>query len=345
MNVYTRRTAFSLIWIIAFLFSVTGCSSVALKPPVKDPVAAGEKEKQLLQQGETLYRQGKFETALPKVEETLKLNPDNIEAIYAMALSCMALEKYQKSLEYSRLATTYKSKYLEDSYLLMGMSYQKLNAPWDALRTYRFAASEYPRNAKIQYRLGETYVYLEKPVLASDAFKAAIQADPDDAASHFQLGMIFYAFGYNTPGLLALSTSLMLAPRQPAAPSIRKNIIDLLGRDTESGKTDEGDFQSVEAALVRQRGVLLNHAEKQTDFEMIKAQYLSLFAQLNTTKISRQKTFVIDNYVPLYSKIHQQQLDAAFVYYIFQGSKDKKISQWLENHPEKIKQLEQLVKK
>jgi tetratricopeptide (TPR) repeat protein len=343
--VYSRVIIFRLTWIIVLLFFVSGCSSVTVSPPVKTAVAADETEKQLLQQGEILYRQGKFESALPKVQETLKLNPDNVEAIYAMALCYMALEKYQKSLEYSKLAATYKSQYLEDIYLLMGRSYQQLNDPWNALRTYRYAASVYPKNAKLQYRLGETYVYLDKPELASDAFKAAILADPDDASSHFQLGMIYYAFGYNTPALLSLSTSLLLAPGQLARLQIQKNIIDLLDRESESGKTDEGDFQSVDATLVRQRSALLNSAKKQTAFEMIKAQYLSLIAQLNTKKISNQKTFVIDNYVPLYNKVHLQQLDETFVYYIFQGSKDKNISGWLENHPEKTKQLEQLFQK
>lgn len=114
--VYSRVIIFRLTWIIVLLFFVSGCSSVTVSPPVKTAVAADETEKQLLQQGEILYRQGKFESALPKVQETLKLNPDNVEAIYAMALCYMALEKYQKSLEYSKLAATYKSQYLEDIY-------------------------------------------------------------------------------------------------------------------------------------------------------------------------------------------------------------------------------------
>jgi len=327
--------------IILLLFFINGCSTAALKSPVKNPVASGENEKNLLQQGEIFYRQGKYETALPKALEALKLNPDNVEALYAITLCYMALQNYPKSLEFSKLAATYKSEHLEDIYRLMGRSYQQLDEPWDALRTYRFAASEYPKNSMIQYSLGETYVYLDKPELASDAFKAAIQADPSNAAAHFQLGMIFYALDYTTPALLSLSTSLLLAPGQPASSLILNTIVDLLGHETESRKTDEGNFQSIETALVRQRNSVINNAEKQTDFEMIKTQYLTLFTQLNTAKISGQKTFVIDNYVPLYNKLHLQQLDKAFVYYIFQSSNDKDIREWLKKNPGKIKQLEQ----
>jgi len=318
---------------------------MTVSPPVKNPVTASETEKQLLLQGEKLYHQGKFEAAIPKVQETLKLNPDNVEAIYAMALCYMALKKYQKSLEFSRRAATYQSNYLEDIYLLMGSAYKQLNAPWNALRTYRFAAGQYPKNSKLQYRLGDTYLFLNKPELASDAFKAAIVADPDDAAAHYQLGMIYFAHGYRTPALLSLSTALLLSPDQPTALTAQKSIIDLLVSDDESSKTDEGDFQSVDTALLKVRAALQNSTSEHAAFDIVESQYRSLFNQLNTAKISNQNTFVTSNYAPLFNKIYQQQLEETFVYYIFQGSKDKNVSDWLKQHPAEIVRLEQLSKK
>jgi tetratricopeptide (TPR) repeat protein len=342
MYMYTRRTVIRLTWIIALLFFISGCDSLTVRPPDKSPVAASETEEQLLQQAENLFGQGKYEAALPKIQETLDLNPDNIEATYAMAMSFMALEQYSKSLQFSKRAAAYESKYLEDTYLLMGAAYRQLDDPWNALRTYRFAAGEYPDNAKIQYRLGDTYVYLSKPELASDAFKAAILADPDDAASHHQLGMIYYAYHYHTPAILALSTSLLFDPVQPSAVLRIEDIIELLSQDPESNETDEGNFYAVDTALAEKRKAQ-SHSNPEQAFDTLKAQYLTLFTQLNTANISRQKTFVIENYVPLYNKIHSQQLDETFVYYIFQGSKDKSISKWLEQHPEKVKRLKQLI--
>ena len=325
---------------------MVSCSNVGLTRPEKTPVAAGKMEKQLLEQGGQHFIQGEFEPALQKIQEALKLNPDNIEAIYATAASYLELGQYGKSLEFSKRAASYRSEHLPDIYLLIGKTYKRLDDPWNALRTYRFAASEYPENSKIQHSLGEIYVYLNKPEFAADAFKAAILADPNNAASHSQLGALYYKNDYNTPALLSLSVSLALKPKQASAPLIMKNISELLGRDAGTSKTDEGDFQSVDAALVRQRTSLLNKSEKYTAFEIIKAQYQTLFKELNTSKIKDQKkTFVMDNYLPLFDKVYLQGLDETFVYYIFQDSKNKVISNWLEKHPEKIKQLEQLVKK
>jgi len=126
---------------------------------------------------------------------------------------------------------------------------------------------------------------------------------------------------------------------------IIKDINDLLGREVVTRKTDEGDFRSVDEALVRQRMSLLNKSETYTAFEIIKAQYHTLFKELNTLKIkNKNNAFVMDNYVPLYDKVQQEGLDEAFVYYVFQGSKNTVISNWLEKHPEKIKQLEQVVR-
>ena len=90
---------------------------------------------------------------------------------------------------------------------------------------------------------------------------------------------------------------------------------------------------------------MLNKSGKYTEFTIIKAQYHTLYKELNTAKIkNKKKTFVMDSYVPLYNKVYLQGLDETFVYYIFQGSQDKTISNWLEKNPGKIKQLEQLVK-
>ena len=81
-------------------------------------------------------------------------------------------------------------------------------------------------------------------------------------------------------------------------------------------------------------------------FEIIKAQYQTLFKELNTAKIKNQKkTFVMDSYVVFYNKVYLQGLDETFVYYIFQGSQHKAIGNWLEKQPGRVKQLEELVKK
>lgn len=346
MYIYNRMIVFRLTWIIALLFIFTGCSSVGLSSPKKIPVAASKKEQQLLLLGEQHFKQGQFQTALQKVQQVQASNPDNEEALYAIARCYLSLEKYSQSLEYSRRAASYRSEHLPDIYLLMGRTYQQLDEPWNALRTYRYATSQYPKNFQLLYALGETYVYLGKPEFASDAFKAAITAAPDDAASHYQLGILFYTNHYSTPALLSLSVSLLLEPDHARAASIRQNIVDLLTSDLASNNTDEGDFQAVAAALNRQRVSMLKPEKKYTVFEIIKAQYLMLYKELGTQKIKNQKkTFVIDSYVSFYNRLDQQGLAETSVYYLFQNSQDEVINRWLENNSEKVKRLEGFVEK
>lgn len=302
-----------------------------LTSPEKTPVAASKQEQLLLQQAEQDFKQGKFQAALQQAQQVYELNPDNVEALNAIALCYYSLKEYGKSLEFSKRAASYHFQDLQETYLLMGKDYQRLNDPWNALRTYRFATRQYPDNEKLQYRLGETYVYLGKPEFATDAFKAAIAAAPKDAASHYQLGMLYFTNSYFTPALLSLSVSLLLEPDHARAPSIRQTIFNLLGGELKSNNTDEGDFQSVDAALFRQRASLLNRTEKLTALEIIKAQYLTLYKELDKAKIKNQKkAFVMDNYVTYFNKLHQQGMDEVSVYYIFQNSQSDVISNWLE---------------
>ena len=347
MYIYSRMMIIRLTWIITIIFFVAGCTSITLTPPEKAPVLASKIEKQLLQQGGQYFKEGKFEPALQKAQEAFKLNPDNVEAMYAIATSYLALGKFDNSLEFSKRATAYKSEHLPGIYLLMGRTYNQLDAPWNALRTFRFAASQYPKNPEIQFRLGRAYALLNKPEFAAESFKAAIRLEPDNAASHFELGVLYYTNNYNTPALLSLSTALLLEPKRDPAPLIRKNIHKLLDREAkEINKNDEGDFLLVEKALSKQRTSLLQKSTEHTELDMLKAQYHAFFNTLDKVTLNNQKkTFVIETYMPLYNKIYKQGLVDAFVYYIFQGNMDKPISYWLKKHPGKIEQLERLVEK
>jgi tetratricopeptide (TPR) repeat protein len=335
-----------LIWVISFFVFISGCSGIVLTPAEKVPVPASKAEKQLLEQAGISFKQGDFNSALQALQQVLSLNPDNVEAMYATARSYLLLEKFNKSLEFSKRAATYKNEHLADIYLLTGKTYQLLDDPWNALRSYRFASSVYPKDQRIHYSLGDTYAYLNKPELAAESFKAVIRLNPGHAASHFQLGSLYYINDYLTPALLSLSTALLLEPEQGPAALIRKKIYDLLAREVLTGvNKDEGDFQSVDEVLRRQRVNLLHKTGKETAFNIIKAQYRALFKELDTAKIKNQKkTFVMDSYVTFYNKVYQQGLDETFVYTIFQGSQDTAISNWLENQPDKVKLLGELVK-
>jgi len=134
MILYTRINIFRLIWVISLLFFIGGCSSMAILTPAdKIPVAASKQEQQLLDQGEQLFKQGQFQAALQKVQQANRLNPENAEALYAIAVCYLSLKDYSSSLEFSRRATAYRSADLPDIYLAMGTAYQRLDDPWNAL--------------------------------------------------------------------------------------------------------------------------------------------------------------------------------------------------------------------
>ena len=327
-----------LMWIMPVVFLLVGCAGVDLSPPHKTPLPPSAAEKRLLQEGENEFRQGKFRAALQKAYQALKKNPDNVEALFAVATSYMALGEPEKSLAYSQKAANYQTDHLPDIYLVMGQAYEQLEDPWNALRTYRYAAHQYPGNPLIQFRLGVAYSALNKPEFAAEAFKSSLRANPYNPAAHFELGKLYFIHEYNTPALLSLGMALLLEPREGPAPEIRKNLEELFGRGaSKHNKTDEGDFHRIEAALAQAAG-------KKTGFEFIRKQYRLLFRELaEPSFINQKKTFVLEFYVPFYNQVHRKNLDETFVYYIFQGSENKAMASWLKIHPARVKQLERLI--
>ena len=196
MYVYTKVIVLRLTCIITFCFYLLSCSSGILPKADKVAVPGSKTEEQLLAQGLNYYKQGEFSIAFEKSQAVLILNPDNVEAMYAMAASYLALDEFKNSLKYSQLAAAYASLHLADIYLLIGSAYERMDDPWNALRAYRFAANEYPENSKVHYHLAKTYVYLNKLEFAAESFKAAIRADSRNVAAHFELGVLYYEHDY-----------------------------------------------------------------------------------------------------------------------------------------------------
>jgi len=69
-----------------------------LPKPTRQPAAPTANQKALLAQGVVLHDAGKFDGAIDKYEEVLKLSPANMTALYELAYSFAANKELEKSL-------------------------------------------------------------------------------------------------------------------------------------------------------------------------------------------------------------------------------------------------------
>lgn len=351
LAVYQMTTLGKLILISMSLVGMAGCTTIS--EPRLTPVAPSTTETRLLEQARVFYGQGQFSAALDKAHQALDQNAASIEALYAIASCDFQLENYRESLVFAHRAAKYRSDFLLDIYLLLGSNYERLDDPWNALRTYRFAGEYAPDNPVAHYRIAQTYLYLGKPELAAEAFKTVVRLDPRNPESHFQLGMLYAENGYRVPALLALSTALLYEPEKGPAGTAHETIDLLLtGRtvkDNTTGKikidsaylpgTDEGDFTIIEKALAGERVSLQKTGVSDNSAAMIEAQYASLFREIAKIRRGHPESFVSEYYIPFYQYLIEQNVSDAAVKRIFQGGNHQIFRAWIRKHPTRTKRL------
>ena len=67
-------------------------------PPTRTSTASTSAETATIEAGIKLHDAGKFEEAIARYEEVLKLSPANMTALYELAYSFAANKEYEKSL-------------------------------------------------------------------------------------------------------------------------------------------------------------------------------------------------------------------------------------------------------
>jgi tetratricopeptide (TPR) repeat protein len=340
--------------VILAALAMTACGTVP--EPRLDSAAPSASEAQLLERATGLFSEADYAGARALAEQALALNPASADALFALAASHYAMGEYANSIAVSRRAARLRSALLPDIYLLMGSGYERLDQPWDALRTYRYAAARYPQNALAQYRLALMYIAVDKPERAADTLKCVLHLEPLDTDAHFELGMLYAEHGYRTPALLALSMALAIEPQQDHAAMIHQTIDALLAKSTgptaRSGPgrgnpaaKDEGDFSAIEGELAKVHGAALARGVDPHDPAIPRAQYRALFDVLAQADDREQAAgFVGGFYLPLYRTIAEQGLEETFVNHIFMARGEPDSRRWIVQHPAQAQRLQATIR-
>src|SRR5262245_3644732 len=197
------RIALTIVLSIALTPAIVAAQSGA---PTRTATPATAAETATIEAGIKLHDAGKYDEAIAKYEEVLKLSPANMTALYELAYSFAANREYEKSLAAATRGTEYQSPELRLFYDLLGGAYDSLNEPQKAIETYRKGIQIVPDASMLYYNMGVTYLEsLKNPDEARHAIEKAVALDPTEAEFHLMLGQVFQSNGYAAPAFLAFS--------------------------------------------------------------------------------------------------------------------------------------------
>ena len=155
-------------------------------------------EASALEAGKSLYQQGRYDEALPLLEQAVREEKKSAPAHYWLGMTLFALGNNDEALKAFR-RTVQLDKNWAPGHVGMGMVYMSLpKRRLDARKAYRRAVEADPENADILYNMGLTYMDQEQSgrLIGSDRdgrrfFLMAIALDPSHPDAYYQLGRCY----------------------------------------------------------------------------------------------------------------------------------------------------------
>jgi TolA-binding protein len=283
-----------------------------------------QEEQAIIDDGNALADQGKYDEAIAKYKQILVKHPNNVPLLAKVASTYFSAAKYDDAVKTATQGSTIKSDYQAQFYIILGNSLDKLGKTDDAISTFKKAVEALPENPLIHFNLAAMLSNTGAFDEARSHLKTAIQLDPNHASSHFALGQIYYKQEYRFPSMLVLYRFLTLEP----STSRSQKALSMLEQNVAAGTTpqDEGDFGKYEPMMT---SILKS---KQQRVELLD----KLFSGMADEKA--QGNFVIDNYFSYFAAVKKNGFVAPFANYIYQSS-DPEAAQWVKDHPDEIQRF------
>ena len=328
--------------------------------PTRIATAPNPAETATIEAGIKLHDAGKFDEAIAKYEEVLKLSPANMTALYELAYSFAANKEYEKSLAAATRGTEYQSDLLPMFYDLIGGAYDSMGEAQKAIDAYKRGIRIVPDAAVLYYNMAVTYLESVKdPDQARPALEKAVALDPKQPEFHLMLGQVFQTGGYPTPAFLAFSTYLVQDPTGARALSAYGFWRALLrgglemgqsapppgqmrtSPDAKPGKIDEGDFQEFEAAITRSQQTVVAEmdrgAEELPSFVAHVTRVIALLAERPADR--DRAAFAGAFYLPFFAELKARNFVEPFIYWSMQRAPVQGVREWINAHQTEVREF------
>lgn len=163
-----------------------------------------------MNKGVDFYQTKQFNLAIKELEEAIRLDEDNEEAYYNLAIVHIDLAHWSRAAQLLTRAVVLKPNGANYHFLL-GRSYQEMGEFEQAKSEFENAISLNPKFSKPEYYLGLVMEELDKPQEAFQAYTNAIMKNPRYIPAYSNLGNIYAEFGFLNNAAQVLQEAIKVA--------------------------------------------------------------------------------------------------------------------------------------
>ncbi len=337
------------------------CSSLTIAYAQDD---APSQVRSLVQEGVELHDQGKYDLAIAKYQEALKLAPTNETAQSEMAMTYNAMGRHKEAIAICKRLLKEHSDTDPATYITYGNSLDALKKTKDAAEIYKTGLARYPDSYSLYFNQGVMLTGQAKLAEATASMQQAVILNPSYASGNMSLGALSLMTKAQVPAIFALSRFLVLEPRSQRSGQ-RRTWLDeaVMGKPREAGKpvaisisasdldidgknSKPDGFGMVELMLSSAGGLYQTDQFKdKTATEKFIVQFGILAETLKKQLENPRSGFNWEFYAPYFVEMASKNHTAAFAYLVHSSQTDTPdVAQWLAAHPTEVQAFQEWSK-
>lgn len=325
--------------------------------------ATDEEVKTLIKQGVVLHDAGKYDEAVLRYKQALKLAPNDFTAQYELAMTYGNLGRHEEVVELCKKLLKDEARADANVYVTYGTALDNLKKPQEALRIYQTGIKKFPDNGLLHYNLGITQAGMERYDDAIASEQQAVRLNPRHASAHGALSTLTAGQSNRIAALLEVIRFLQLEPegrraeyhlarfdkmmgygvKKTGENSVTINMSSDMLKQVNGKKGKSDNFGQADMLLTMTSA--LDYDDKSKDkapTERLLEKLTSLCESLANQSAGNHPGFVWDYYVPYFVMLHKAGYLPTLVYQI-QASRTgpANVQQWLDQHPSEVKELQE----
>ncbi len=177
-----------------------------------------------------LMDKGKIDESIKLLEESAKLDPDNLDYPYEIAYAHYMAKNYQKSIDI--LADLMERKGANDRvFQLLGNSYDNIGLKEKAIETYEAGLIKFQNSGKLHLELGGMYLQVKNYDKAIYYYEKGIEVEPAYPSNYYRVAKLFLDSDEEVWGMIYGELFMNLERNSPRNTEISKLLYDTYKRE------------------------------------------------------------------------------------------------------------------
>lgn len=292
----------------------------------------------LIRQGVSLHDRGRYNEAIERYNEALKINPTSMSATYEMSLSYLQLDDYQNAIRYSSKVIDAEFKpLLMDAYIVKGTALAESGKIDESISLLNQAVERCGDSYLLHFNLGLSYFNTNNMEMAIDHLQKAIEIDATHASS-----FLMYAYALNDSGrwlrsIYAFHFFLLLEPNTDRSKDAFTEMYDILmaKHDANSEALTAESGVSRKAIYDEIQKIKPASDSPQERYQFFEKSSKIIFVKLMQMQADDQQGLLWNFFVPIYSEIIGSGFFDVYCRYVSVAEFPESL-EWWDNNKNKV---------